>query len=175
MQKSQWAMVAGRMKEQYAREAKERQKTHGETAPGKTKNTGGKSTTSDSGKARDKAGEAAGVSAHRAAFCVSQQPSGDSSALAFAAEANRMPQTLQPMAAAMNNPPANPPRTPYWNEISPAASRSGGNTQQINGVSNLSTAESSWHEPINVHCSGKQSPQHNAATNPDVSGASVQR
>ena len=40
--------------------AKERQKQHGGTAPGK--NTGGKPATSDSGKSRDKMGKALGVS-----------------------------------------------------------------------------------------------------------------
>ena len=50
---------AAEIREIYDRQAKERQKEHGGTAPGKEKNTGGKFATSDSGKARDKAGEAA--------------------------------------------------------------------------------------------------------------------
>jgi hypothetical protein len=46
----------------YDQQAKERQKQHGGTAPGKQANTGGKCTTSDSSKARDAAGAAVGVS-----------------------------------------------------------------------------------------------------------------
>lgn len=42
--------------------AKQRQKEHGGTAPGKTKDTGGKITTSDKGKSRDKVAEQLGVS-----------------------------------------------------------------------------------------------------------------
>ncbi len=42
--------------------AKQRQKEHGETAPGKPKNTGGKISTSDKGKSRDKAAEGLGRS-----------------------------------------------------------------------------------------------------------------
>ena len=53
MQKSQWAMVAARMKDGYAREAKERQ--------GKRTDLVEKVPPSDGGKARDKAGEAVGV------------------------------------------------------------------------------------------------------------------
>lgn len=39
----------------FEKEAKERQRQHAGTAPGKGRNTGGKNATSDSGKARDKA------------------------------------------------------------------------------------------------------------------------
>ena len=42
--------------------AKERQKEHGETAPGKSKNTGGKFSTSDKGKSRDRVAEQLGIS-----------------------------------------------------------------------------------------------------------------
>ena len=63
MKKSQWAMVAARTKDYYAKQAKERQKEHGGTAPGKTKNTSCKIALSDSsGTASDQAGEAVGVS-----------------------------------------------------------------------------------------------------------------
>ncbi|MCE5268909.1 MAG: hypothetical protein LLG00_13605 [Planctomycetaceae bacterium] len=53
-------MVADNIRDYYDKQAKQRQKEHAGTAPGK--NTGGKSTTSDSGKARDAAGKAVGVS-----------------------------------------------------------------------------------------------------------------
>jgi hypothetical protein len=58
------AMAAARYKEATAKEAKERQKSHGDTAPGKPKNTGGNGATSDApkGKARDVAGKKYGVS-----------------------------------------------------------------------------------------------------------------
>ena len=59
---SQKAMMALKAEQLYAEEAKERQKEHGGTAPGKSKNTGGKSATSDEGKARDKAAKATGAS-----------------------------------------------------------------------------------------------------------------
>jgi len=42
--------------------AKQRQKEHGGTAPGKTKDTSGKSATSDVGKSRDKVAKQLGVS-----------------------------------------------------------------------------------------------------------------
>ena len=57
MQKSQWAMVAARMKEQYAREAKERLKT---STGGKSPRPREKVPEPEAGRARDKAGEAAG-------------------------------------------------------------------------------------------------------------------
>jgi hypothetical protein len=50
-------MVADKVRDYHDERAKERQKEHGGTAPGK--NTGGKPSTSDSGKARDAAGKAA--------------------------------------------------------------------------------------------------------------------
>lgn len=53
------AMAAARYKDQCAKEAKERQRKHGGTAPGKKKNTSGKDTGSDS---RDVAGEKFDVS-----------------------------------------------------------------------------------------------------------------
>jgi ParB-like chromosome segregation protein Spo0J len=59
---SQVAMVGGRARDLYDEAAKERQKEHGHTAPGKTRNTGGNVTTSDSSKARDAVGKAVGVS-----------------------------------------------------------------------------------------------------------------
>lgn len=62
------AMVAGRAKDVYAKLAKERQRDHGGTAPGKAKNTGGNSTTSvsDAGKARDQAGKVVTMSEREA-------------------------------------------------------------------------------------------------------------
>lgn len=57
---TQRGLIGARIKEEYAKLAKERQREHGGTAPGK--NTCGKSATSDSGKARDQAGAAVGVS-----------------------------------------------------------------------------------------------------------------
>ena len=54
LDQSQLAMVGARRKEIYANRAKERQKKHGGTAPGKKKNTGGNDATTDTGKARDK-------------------------------------------------------------------------------------------------------------------------
>ena len=56
MQKSQWSMVAARMKEQYAREAKERQKL----SEGRGKKGPVKVPDLNSGDARDQAGEAVG-------------------------------------------------------------------------------------------------------------------
>lgn len=53
---------AANLKEFYAAEAKERQKEHGKTAPGKPKNTSGNISGSDSGDARDKAAATVGVS-----------------------------------------------------------------------------------------------------------------
>lgn len=63
LDKSQLAMCAVRYKEVKAAEAKERQKEHGGTAPGKKKNTCGNTSTSDrEPPARDKAGEKFGIS-----------------------------------------------------------------------------------------------------------------
>ncbi len=62
LSKSQCAMAAAAYRELYDEPAKERQKVHGGTAPGKQKNTCGKVSTSDSGKSRDKAGKAMNVS-----------------------------------------------------------------------------------------------------------------
>ena len=56
---SQLSMVAARARGMYNTAAKERQKQHGNTAPGKGKNTSGKLAGSDS---RDAAGKAVGVS-----------------------------------------------------------------------------------------------------------------
>ena len=58
------AMVADKAREYYDKAAKERQKEHGGTAPGKQKNTSGKLTGSD-GDARDAAGKALGVSGRK--------------------------------------------------------------------------------------------------------------
>lgn len=55
MDKSQWSMVAARVKEQFAREAKERQKR-------KPKDSVPVKVPEQTGDARDKAGEAVGVS-----------------------------------------------------------------------------------------------------------------
>jgi hypothetical protein len=49
--------VSGRMIDKLA---KERQRNHGNTAPGKEKNTCGKTSTGDSGQSRDQAGKAVG-------------------------------------------------------------------------------------------------------------------
>lgn len=57
---SQRSMVGARAREYYDREAKERQKSHSGTAPGKGKNTSGNSTGSV-GDARDLAGKSVGV------------------------------------------------------------------------------------------------------------------
>jgi len=60
MTPSQLSMVGDKARAIYDKEAKERQKEHGGTAPGKI--TGGKVTISDFGKARDAVGKAVGVS-----------------------------------------------------------------------------------------------------------------
>ena len=57
---AQYSMVGARSLEVYEKRAKERQREHGGTAPGK-KNTGGQKSTSVSGKSRDEAGVAVGV------------------------------------------------------------------------------------------------------------------
>jgi len=59
---SQRAAAATEIEEHYSAAAKQRQRDHGGTAPGKRGNTGGKVATSDNGKARDAAGKACGVS-----------------------------------------------------------------------------------------------------------------
>ena len=59
---SQLAMVADDARLMFTTEAKERQREHAGTAPGKPKNTGGNKSTSDKAKARDAAGAAFGVS-----------------------------------------------------------------------------------------------------------------
>ena len=55
-------VVGARVKDLYDKAAKERQKKHASTAPGKAKNTCDHVTTSVSGKSRDAAGQAVGVS-----------------------------------------------------------------------------------------------------------------
>ena len=55
-------MVAARARGMYDEAAKERQKAHADTAPGKAKNTPGKFTGSVNSDARDAAGKALGVS-----------------------------------------------------------------------------------------------------------------
>jgi len=62
---SQLSMVAARARELYDQQAKERQREHGKTAPGK--NTSGKFTGSD---ARDAAGKAVGVSGRTVDFAT---------------------------------------------------------------------------------------------------------
>ncbi|MEN6404838.1 MAG: hypothetical protein ABFC77_00045 [Thermoguttaceae bacterium] len=74
---SQRAMVGDKARDYYDKQAKERQKEHGKTAPGK--NTSGKVTGSDSGDARDAAGKAIGVSGRiesKSAECltISERP-----------------------------------------------------------------------------------------------------
>ena len=59
---SQAAMCAQRARAMYDKAAKERQREHGKTAPGKPKNTCDQKSTSVSGKARDDVGKAFGVS-----------------------------------------------------------------------------------------------------------------
>ena len=66
---SQLSMVADKAREYYDKAAKERQKDHGGTAPGKGKNTSGKLTGSD-GDARDAAGKALGVSGRSVDFAT---------------------------------------------------------------------------------------------------------
>jgi ParB-like chromosome segregation protein Spo0J len=70
LDKSQRAMVAARARELYDQQAKERQREHAKTAPGKSKNTGGKSTTSEEGKSRDLAGRVVGVSGKSVDFAT---------------------------------------------------------------------------------------------------------
>lgn len=60
--KSQKAMIALELKKEYAKEAKERQKEHGGTAPGREKNTSDKSVISVKGSARALAAHKLGVS-----------------------------------------------------------------------------------------------------------------
>ena len=63
--KSQAAACAARadkLREKYEKDAKERQKEHGSTAPGKPKNTSGQLSLSVSGRSRDQIAEAFGVS-----------------------------------------------------------------------------------------------------------------
>jgi hypothetical protein len=62
MTPSQLAIVGAKARELYDAQAKERQKEHGGTAPGKAAITCGNVSTSDLGRSRDKAGEAVGVS-----------------------------------------------------------------------------------------------------------------
>ena len=62
LQPSQIAMVGDKVREVFDLRAKERQKSHGGTAPGKTKDTPGNVTGSVSVDARDEAGKAVGVS-----------------------------------------------------------------------------------------------------------------
>jgi len=60
--KSQAAMAATEAEKLFADEAKERQRQHGNTAPGKPKNTSGNiSLSDDQGQSRDKAGDLFGV------------------------------------------------------------------------------------------------------------------
>lgn len=59
---SQAAMCAARARDLYAKQAKERQKEHGGSAPGKSKNTSQQMMPSDSGKASEAVGRVFGVS-----------------------------------------------------------------------------------------------------------------
>ena len=69
---SQVAMIAPAARKFYDEAAKGRQKKHGGTAPGK--NTCGNDTTSDSGKSRDLAGKALGISGSLAAVGTRNSP-----------------------------------------------------------------------------------------------------